>query len=90
MECLMRRISSQRGYAYMKSDLFYGGYVLFMVDRTTRSLYMKKIIDASYLKSSILTQKYEEVNRSKPEVRWLPIKTRSECTVEGVDLLFLL
>ena len=50
-----------------------GGYVLFMSskniemfnlnDQTTQSLNMKKIIDASYLKSSILTQKYEEANR---------------------------
>ena len=72
-----------------------GGYVLFMSskniemfnlnDQTTQSLNMKKIIDASYLKSSILTQKYEEANRSEPEVRWLPIKTRPECTVEGKD-----
>jgi len=77
-----------------------GGYVLFMNskniemfnvnDQTTKSLNMKKIIDASYLKSSILTQKYAEVNRSEPEVRWLPIKTRPECTVEATPPLFLL
>ena len=47
---------------------------------------MKKVIERSYFKSSILTSKYEASNLEEPEVRWLPIKTRAHCTNQRLGL----